>query len=202
MTSNSAIDRAPRADAQRNRAAIIDAALSCLAAKPTASMAVIAQAAGVGRVTLYGHFSSRTELIEAATVQIMSRVDAELSPLDLDGDPRDALERLVTRSWRILDDLRGILTAGEQELGTDRIRENHDQSMRRVHQLIERGQAESVFRSDQSAGWLTACYFAILHGAATEIRAGRLSETQAATVIPETIQAIMSVPAARAARTD
>lgn len=198
MTS-AATDRAPRADAQRNRAAIIDAALTCLAADPRASMADIAQAAGVGRVTLYGHFSSRRELIEAATVQTMSRADAELSPLDLDGDPLAALERLVTTSWRILDDLQGLLTAAEAELGADRIRDHHEQTMHRVTHLIERGQAESRFRSDQPAAWLTACYFAILHGAATEIRAGRLSEAAATTVIPATIRAIVSVPAERAA---
>lgn len=193
--TNTATDRTPRADAQRNRAAIIEAALDCLAANPRASMAEIAQAAGVGRVTLYGHFSSRKDLIEAATVQTMGRADAQLAPLNLDGDPRDALELLVTSSWRILTDLHGILGAAEQELGIDRIREHHDQTMLRVRRLIERGQAEGVFRRDQPAAWLTACYFAILHGAATEIRAGRLSEAQATKEIPATIQALMSVPA-------
>jgi AcrR family transcriptional regulator len=199
--TNAATDRIRRADAQRNRAAIIDASLACLAANPRASMAEIAQAAGVGRVTLYGHFSSRKELIEAATVQTMSRADAQLAPLDLDGAPREALHLLATSSWRILDDLHGLLSAAEQELGTDRIREHHGQTLFRVHQLIERGQAEGVFRSDQSAAWLTACYFAILHGAATEIRAGRLSEAQAAKAIPDTIQALVSVPATQAPRT-
>jgi AcrR family transcriptional regulator len=190
--TNAAPDRHRRADAQRNRAAIIDAALTCLAANPRASMTDIAHAAGVGRVTLYGHFSSRKELIEEAAVQTMSRADAQLSSLDLGGDPLDALELLVTSSWRILDDLQGLVGAAEQELGADRIREHHDQTMHRVHRLIERGQAEAVFRSDQSAAWLTACYFAVLHGASAEIRAGRLADEEAARVIPETIRALVS----------
>lgn len=199
--TNATDDRIRRADAQRNRAAIIDAALVCLAANPRASMTEIAQAAGVGRVTLYGHFSSRRELIDAAAGQTMSRADAQLAPLDLDGDAREALELLVTSCWRIIDTFHGLLRAAEEELGADRLRQHHDELMLRVRRLIERGQAEARFRSDQPAEWLVACFFAILHGAATEIREGRLSETAAAKVIPQTIQALVSIPAAPSSHT-
>ena len=50
-------------------------------------MTEIAHAAGVGRVTLYGHISSRSELLDAAAIQTMRLAEAELAPLDLDGDP-------------------------------------------------------------------------------------------------------------------
>ncbi|TXN30625.1 TetR/AcrR family transcriptional regulator [Lacisediminihabitans profunda] len=188
-------DRTQRVDAQRNRAAIIDAALACLSANPRASMAEIARAAGVGRVTLYGHFSSRRELVEAASVQAIGRAEVQLAPLDLDGDPREALRLLVTTSWRLVDDFQGLIGAAEQELGADRVREHHDETMLRVRRLMERGQASGQFRSDQSADWLTACFFAILHGAATEIRLGRLGEDEADRLLPDTIQALVSVPA-------
>ena len=52
-----------RADAQRNIAAILAAAGDCLGRDPGASTSEIAKAAGVGRVTLYGHFPSRAELV-------------------------------------------------------------------------------------------------------------------------------------------
>lgn len=198
--STALADRTPRADSQRNRAAILDAALSGLAANPRASMAEIAEAAGVRRVTLYGHFSSRTELIEAVAARTMSRAEARLTPLDLGGDPRDALELLVTSSWRIVDDSRGIIAAAEAELGTDRLRGHHDDAMLRVQRLIERGRAAGLFRTDQPVEWLTACYFAIVHGAASEIRAGRLSETQAAAFLPSTILALVSEPTERLPR--
>jgi AcrR family transcriptional regulator len=55
--------RPRRADARRNIAAILDAAVASLADNPDASMAEIAARAGVGRVTLYGHFKTRAELI-------------------------------------------------------------------------------------------------------------------------------------------
>ncbi|MGH3403828.1 MAG: hypothetical protein ACRDRJ_15215 [Streptosporangiaceae bacterium] len=44
---------ARRADARRNIAAILEAALDCLARDPQASIADIAAGAGVGRITLY-----------------------------------------------------------------------------------------------------------------------------------------------------
>jgi TetR/AcrR family transcriptional regulator, mexCD-oprJ operon repressor len=183
-----------RADAQRNRAAIIDAAVTCLAVNPRASMAEIAQGAGVGRVTLYGHFSSRRDLVEAIVEATMREADAQLAPLDLDGYPRAALDLLITSSWRMIDRFHGVVGAAEHELGVDRIRDHHDQAMFRVRRLIEGGQADGSFRTDQSAGWIAACFFAVLHGASAEIRAGRLRETEAGPVLTSTIQSLVSTP--------
>jgi Bacterial regulatory proteins, tetR family len=62
-----------RADAKRNVAAILAAATDRLAENPDTSMAEIAAAAGVGRMTLYGHFKTRTDLLDA----VLARVVAE-----------------------------------------------------------------------------------------------------------------------------
>lgn len=172
----------------------MDAAVSCLAANPRASMAEIAQAAGVGRVTLYGHFSSRRELVEAIVASTMREAEVQLAPLRLDGDPRAALDLLIASSWRIVDKLHGLMGAAELELGIDRIRDHHDQAMLRVRRLIDRGQAEGSFRRDLSPEWIAACFFAILHGASAEIRAGRLRETDAATVLTSTVRSLVWVP--------
>jgi hypothetical protein len=44
--------------------------------------------------------------------------------------------------------------------------------------LLERGQAEGIFRSDVSATWLIAVIRAIVHTASTEVQAGRLSKAE------------------------
>ena len=64
-----AASKRQRADARRNVAAILDAATECLARDPEVSIADIATAAGVGRITLYGHFKTRAELIDAVVVR-------------------------------------------------------------------------------------------------------------------------------------
>ncbi|MCQ6269374.1 hypothetical protein M8J71_02535 [Pseudarthrobacter sp. R1] len=99
-----------------------------------------------------------------------------------------------TSAFGLIHNFRGLLGAAEEGLGADRIRQHHDELMLRVRRLIERGQAEARFRSDQPAEWLVACFFAILHGAETEIREGRLNEAAAEKVIPQTIQALVSIP--------
>src|SRR5579875_2819444 len=76
-----------RADARRNVAAILDAATECLARDPEVSIADIAAAAGVGRITLYGHFKTRAELIDAVVVRTIEHADAILLGTETGGDP-------------------------------------------------------------------------------------------------------------------
>lgn len=54
-----------RADAQRNRARILEVASAAFAADPEASLNSVAKLAGVGAGTLYRHFPTREDLILA-----------------------------------------------------------------------------------------------------------------------------------------
>ena len=66
MTSSPAPSRPLRADAVRNRRALLDAALAAFQrGGVTASLDDIAKAAGVGAGTLYRHFPSRDDLVLA-----------------------------------------------------------------------------------------------------------------------------------------
>ncbi len=188
-------ERALRADAQRSVAAILDAALACLARNPQASIADIAAAAGVGRMTLYGHFSSRAELIDAAFGRAVRLADEELAAVDLTGDPRAALVRLAASSWQIIDQYRMLLGVAEQALPPERIRAHNDQPMRRVQALIERGQREGAFRADLPAPWLVAVFYSVMHGAAAEISAGRLAAAGAPAAITATLLGAYAPPA-------
>lgn len=186
--------KARRADAQRNISAILDAGMRCLAHDPEASINDIAKEAGVGRVTLYGHFPSRSELIDAVFAHTVAEADAALDGVDLSGDPREALTRLVAATWRVVNACRSLLVAAQRTLPAARIRAHHDAPMRRLLSLIDRGRAEGVFRTDLPAPWLVATYYSVLHGAADEINAGRLSEEDAARVITRTLLAAFTPP--------
>lgn len=54
-----------RQDAERNREAVIEAALGLLSSGGSASMLDIARASGVGRTTVYRHFPTREHLLAA-----------------------------------------------------------------------------------------------------------------------------------------
>lgn len=191
-----ATERPTRSDAVRNRDAILEAAIHELARDPRASMTDIAGAAGVGRVTLYGHFSSREELVEATLLRVIERSEAELASLDLSGEPMTALDLLVRRSWRIVDTFHRLLGVAEATLSNEQIRAHHAEPMARVRSLIERGQHEGAMRRDLDAAWLTSCFTAILHTAAGDLRAGRLSEDDADRVVATTVVSLLSTPGA------
>ncbi len=72
--------RRQRSDAALNAARLLEVARHRLAADPGASMATLAEEAGVSRGTLYRHFSSREVLVEAVRAQ--ARDDAEASEAD------------------------------------------------------------------------------------------------------------------------
>jgi AcrR family transcriptional regulator len=61
-----------RADAERNIAAILDAAVELLGERPDSSMAEIAAAAGVARQTVYAHYDSREALLAAVAERAMA----------------------------------------------------------------------------------------------------------------------------------
>jgi TetR/AcrR family transcriptional regulator, mexCD-oprJ operon repressor len=187
--------RPPRSDAVRNRDAILEAAVDQFAQDPHANMSDIARAAGVGRVTVYGHFASREALLEATLLRAIERSEAELASIDLSGDPIAALDRLVRRSWRIVDAFHRLLGVAEETLSNERIIAHHAEPMARVRALIERGQREGAMRRDLDAAWLTSCFTALLHTAAGELRAGRLAEADADRVVAATVISLLTARA-------
>ena len=197
MTVTPERERRQRADARRNVAAILDAALACLARDPDASVGDIATAAGVGRVTLYGHFPTRADLIDAVFARTVADADEALKAVDLTGDPRAALARLVASSWQIVNRHRALLRAAQRTVGQDRIRAHHEAPLRRVEAVIRRGRREGAFRTDQPTSWLVATFFNVLHGAADEISAGRLDERAADRSIVATLLAAFTAPGRR-----
>ncbi|MFG1910736.1 TetR/AcrR family transcriptional regulator [Kribbella sp. NPDC048928] len=183
-----------RADAQRNIAAILTAAAECLGRNPSASTSEIAKAAGVGRVTLYGHFPSRAELVDAVFVQAIAAGEETLGQIDLTGDPRAALGRLIEPSWQLVDQYRSLLIAAQEALPAGRVRDLHADPMARVEGLIERGRAEGLFRSDLPTSWLVSVMHNVMHGAAGELQAGRITSDQAAPYITATLLAAYAPP--------
>jgi AcrR family transcriptional regulator len=186
-------DRRRRADAERNLAGIVEAGRRCFARNPAASMTEIAQKAGVSRVTLYGHFSSREALLEAVLQQAVGDAVQALDHAAPErGDPADALVRLVDSCWQVLDSWRGLRTAAVRAFGEPAVHGYHGEMLTRVEQLVVRGQAAGVFRTDLPASWLVATCYALMHAAQDELNAGRLDRTEAARAVAATLRAALA----------
>ncbi|MEH1127392.1 TetR/AcrR family transcriptional regulator [Micromonospora sp. CPCC 206061] len=181
-----------RADARRSIAAILDAALASLNRSPEVNIVEIARAAGVGRVTLYGHFPTKEALVDAVVAEAITRADRALDAIDLDaGSAPTALARLAASSWHILNQHRQLMVAGQRHLGPQRLRAHHDRVMHRVQEVIARGQEGGDIRTDLPTDWLVATYYALLHAAADEVNAGRLDERQAGEAVAATMTAAL-----------
>ena len=199
VTKTSAPQR--RADARRNIETILTAAGRCLARNPDASMGEIAAEAGLGRVTVYGHFKSRGDLVELVVRNALDAANAALREVDLGGEPGAALGRLVATTWDVTARFGSLLVAAEKALPPKVLRRLHHGELEdRVRAFIATGQDVGAFRDDLPADWLVAMFHAVIHTAANEVDVGRLDGEDAARVITATLLGVISVPRARRGR--
>jgi AcrR family transcriptional regulator len=178
-TTTDASARKRRADAERSINAIVDGALEALASDPDVSMAEIARRAGVVRATIYMHFPTREALLDAVMEHATGLVARAIREAEPDrGEPKEALERVILATWKQLSEFHSILQININRLSAPELRRRHLPMTTQFIPLLERGQADGVFRSDVSATWLIAVVRAIVHVASTELQAGRLSQEE------------------------
>ena len=197
LAEDGAAARPKRADALRNIEAIVDAATRLLAADPDASLNEIAKEAGVGRITLYGHFDSRATLLREVAERAIAHSEQELGEVDLAGDPREALGRLLEASWRLTHRFGALVIAASQALSPEQLRRAHDEPAARVRALLERGREAGEFRDDVPIDWQLSVVQAILHGASAAVHRGEITAEDAPGLVGDTVLAALSVANSR-----
>ncbi|WP_049577993.1 TetR/AcrR family transcriptional regulator [Streptomyces sp. SBT349] len=147
--------RPQRADAQRNRARLLDAAVRAFSGeRPEATLDAIAKDAGVGIGTLYRHFPTREALVEAAYRNELARlcdsVPELLASYPPDRATRAWMDRFVdymTTKRGMADALRAVIASGGNPYEHSRT-----QLTGAVTALLEAGAADGSLRSDADAG--------------------------------------------------
>lgn len=142
--------------ALRDRAAmvILDAAAALLAERgESVSMADIAEAAGVGRATVYRYFPSKDALLDALCKAGTAELSRLLDEADLDRIAVPEGIARVARAFTGLGSKYPALMPGSA-LG-QQVAERNDvdlpQLIEPVHALLRRGTAEGVLRDDLTA---------------------------------------------------
>ncbi len=178
--------RPPRADARRNREAILEAAITVLAARPGAGMAEIASAGGFARATLYRHFSSRDDLVRAIQERAVSSGARALAEADLGRGPAPlALRRAISGLIGVGDRYR--LLAREAAIDPS-VLQGRPEVAGNLLGLIRRGQDEGSFRTDLPPVWILATLanllvLALREMAAQDSTADQMTERVASTLI-------------------
>jgi AcrR family transcriptional regulator len=161
-----------RAIGHRNREAILDGALEVISRDPDAAMNTIADGAGLGRATLYRHFPTREDLIAALRQRARERGRAAmLAARPEEGDPMEALERIVAALSEVVTDNRVLFRVIRDG------KPSHADSQKYfapVAEIFERAQRDGVIDQNVTAAWLTTVTRGLLRLATDEVEAGRL----------------------------
>jgi AcrR family transcriptional regulator len=172
-----------RADAERSIARILDAAVDALASDPDATVAQIARRAGVVRATIYVHVPTREALVDAVTDRAMTEVAEAIAAAEPEsGEPGEALARVVRSAWQTLGRFHALVAINTQQHGQAELQAKHHAVLAALEPLIARGQREGSFRADVPAGWHLSMLLALIHAASGELRAGTVTDAEAALV--------------------
>jgi AcrR family transcriptional regulator len=142
---------AMRADAEQNRARILDAAVAALADSSDATMNSIAKRAGVGQGTMYRHFPNREALLLAVYRQDVQAVIGAAPALLADHRPAEALRRWLGRLGSYGRIKHGVAEAVEAATRADLSSEYYGPVTGAITLLLDAGQAAGEIRPDVDA---------------------------------------------------
>jgi AcrR family transcriptional regulator len=143
-----------RADAERNRRRLLDAATELFCERGLeVGVAEIAEHAGVGRGTLFRNFPTKEHLIAAIVVERMNESISRGRELLDAADPGEALFELIDQSVGRQQTDRALFDAVADDLwlANDEIRAAHAELIGVLDALVLRAQDAGAVRSDVSA---------------------------------------------------
>lgn len=145
------IPRQRRADAERNRKRVLDAARELFAASGhSVSMGEVARRAEVGIGTLYRHFPTKEALIEAASEQRFAEILSYYRTVCRESaDPLEALRLLLTYVGEVETRDQAFAIVVESTLGAATVpSEWQADLLAELMDLVSKGQAVGSIRQD------------------------------------------------------
>jgi AcrR family transcriptional regulator len=160
------------------RPSLLDVAAEVLVADPAASLAQVAEAAGIGRTTLHKHYATRDDLLRAVghrVVDLWEQAVAEITGIDAaDGGLRAVAEAMIPIGPQLAFLWRTPAF-------------DHDQDMEARWRAVEEGTLAILKRArDQGViaaavpdWWLLSTFYSIIYVAAESVGSGLLAPLDA-----------------------
>lgn|SRR5690606_30308652 len=156
--------------ARRTRGLIVDAGITVLAERASATLAEIADAADVSRSTLHRHFADRNDLLAAIDAECRTRFDRAAAAARLDeGEALDAMDRLA-QEYLGLGPVLGLVFADDALVDPDEWdEEDRDGGLTTV---IAGGRGAGGLDPALSTEWMETTFWTLLFGAWLSLQSG------------------------------
>lgn len=163
------------------------AATHLLADQPEATMQDLADAAGLGRATVYRHFPTREALLEAIGRAAIDEIGSVLAGERLDeGDPIAALGRVVEVIFVVGDRYR-VIAEGPPAGKTAEMHARAAAAFGPVEALIRRAQGEGALAADVPAEWIVATTGALIATGFRQVAAGAVGREDVPGLVVRTL---------------
>jgi len=178
-----------RGDAERNHRLVIEAGIELLASDPEAGVHEVADAAGVGRTTVYRHFPNRESLLEAVIAEILDRSRRELEAAVAEVDTEAAIRGLGATSIDLALRFGRLFAARDGHSAAYEAFKSDDSSPAR--HFLRAARERNQIRTDMPVGWMRSVIQAVTFTAVDEIRAGAVTEDAAIRLAGDTLVSIL-----------
>jgi AcrR family transcriptional regulator len=164
-----------------------------LVADPSASLAEVAEAAGIGRTTLHKHYATRDDLVRAVGHRAVDLWEQAVTSADRseadDGGLRAFIEAMVPIGphmaflWRnpSFDHVEDITV---RWLGVEQ----------RALSVLKRAQARGVLRANVADFWLLQTFYSLVYVAAQSVHSGHLARLEAPDLVVDTLVRGLGAP--------
>lgn len=167
-----------RADAERNRRLIIDAATRILGREPEASVQEVVDESGVGRTTFYRHFPNRDELLEAVTEEVMDRARRRAAEATIvAGDPETSIRNLSRALLDVGFEWGPLIASREGASEAFEAAKVSDESPTLI--FLDEGRERGELRTDFPRDWMRSLVQAVALTAIEQVAAGDVTRADA-----------------------
>ena len=176
-----------RADAVRNREAVLEAAIRLLAERPDASMRDVADASGLGRTTVYRHFASREDLVRALFERAFAESGERMAAAAASaGDAGDVLRRIAADLIALGERFRFL--EHHRDMREARLA-NPEEETEPYERWFATAQDAGELRADMPVDWMRAMLRGMSVAAIDDTLAGHVAAQDSARLLGETLVA-------------
>ncbi|MEN1705222.1 MAG: TetR/AcrR family transcriptional regulator [Planctomycetota bacterium] len=169
-----------------SKAAILDSAAAILAQNPGASLASIAEGAGVGRATLHRYFPSRDDLICAIAADSIHAIDSAVEGLEKRASSASHLLELVIEAIVPLGERYHFLTSEASGIVDEESSTALERQYNELASLVDSCKAEGAIDPSVPTAWAVGAIDALIYAAWSLTASGHVARLDAAALVTRT----------------